>query len=186
MDALGIVLIVVVVVVLIVVFWMIGVSNRINRYQVTIQESKNTVDIALAKRYDVLSDLCATVKKFTDHESEIMGQLIEVRQGGSIADTNAVIENQNQVMRQLYAVGEDYPELRSSTLYANLQGQIAEQNEYLAAAKRTVNSNISLLNQLAVTFPSSIVAGMKGCKNTEFLKEEDIEKKKNASVANML
>lgn len=142
MDTLEIVLLIAAVVVLIVVFWMIGVSNRINRYQVTIQESKSTVDIALAKRYDVLSDLCATAKKFTAYESEIMGQL--------------------------YAVGENYPELRSSTLYANLQGQIAEQNEYLAAAKRTVNSNISLLNQLAVTFPSSIVAGMKGCKNIEF------------------
>lgn len=160
MDTLEIVLLIAAVVVLIVVFWMIGVSNRINRYQVTIQESKSTVDIALAKRYDVLSDLCATAKKFTAYESEIMGQL--------------------------YAVGENYPELRSSTLYANLQGQIAEQNEYLAAAKRTVNSNISLLNQLAVTFPSSIVAGMKGCKNIEFLEEESLEMKKNVSVADML
>lgn len=160
MDTLEIVLLIAAVVVLIVVFWMIGVSNRINRYQVTIQESKSTVDIAFAKRYDVLSDLCATAKKFTAYESEIMGQL--------------------------YAVGENYPELRSSTLYANLQGQIAEQNEYLAAAKRTVNSNISLLNQLAVTFPSSIVAGMKGCKNIEFLEEESLEMKKNVSVADML
>ncbi|MGN0711475.1 MAG: LemA family protein [Anaerovoracaceae bacterium] len=186
MNTLGSVLIVAAVVAFIVVFWMITVSNRINRYQVMIQESKRTVDIALAKRYDVLSDLCETVKKFTAYESEIMGQLITVRQGGSIADTNAVIENQNQVLRQVYAVGENYPELRSSTLYANLQAQIAEQNEYLAAAKRTVNSNISLLNQLAVTFPSSIVAGMKGCVNTEFLREENLEMKKNASVANML
>lgn len=186
MNSIGIIAIVVVVVVVAFFAWFIGVSNRLNRYQVSIDESKATVDIALAKRYDVLSDLCAAVKKFTEHENDIMGQLIKVRQGGSIADTNAAIENQSEVLRQIYAVGENYPELRSSDLYVNLQNQIAEQNEYLAAAKRTVNSNISQFNQVVVSFPNNIVAGMKGCGKMDFLKEENLDAKRNASVSSML
>ena len=182
----GTVLLVVLFVIVVLLVWFISVSNRLNRYMVTIKESKATVDIALAKRYDVISDLCATVKKFTEHETDLIGQLIAVRQGGSIADTNAAIENQNKVLKQVYAVGENYPQLLSSELYINLQSQIAEQNEYLAAAKRTVNSNISQLNQVIVTFPNSIVASLKGMTSMEFLQETNLDSKMNASVKDML
>lgn len=177
---------VIVIIIVLLAIYFISVSNKINNYKVTIEESKSTVDIALGKRYDVISELCAAVKKYTAHEQDIMNKLISVRQGGSVQDTNEIIDNQNQILRQIYAVGESYPELLSSNLYVQLQKQIAEQNEYLAASKRTVNSNISMLNHLIVSFPSSVVAKMKGVNQLDFLKEETKELKKEISVNDML
>lgn len=152
----------------------------------TINESKSTVEIALAKRYDVISQMCEVVKKYTDHEQNIMSQLIHVRQGASLQEANEIIDNQSQVLRQIHAVAEAYPELASSGLYTQLMGQIASQNEYLAAAKRTLNSNISMLNQLVVTFPASMIASMSGVHQMEFLREENLEFKRNVNIGNML
>lgn len=161
-------------------------KNKLNQYIVTINESKSTVDIALAKRYDVISQMCDVIKKYTSYEQNIMSQLIYIRQGGSLQETNAVIDNQSQVLKQIHAVAEAYPELASNGLYSQLMGQIASQNEYLAATKRTLNSNISMLNQRIVTFPASVVAGMSGIGQMEFLREENLEMKRNFNIGSML
>lgn len=164
----------------------IGISNRINVYKVTITESKSTVDIALGKRYDIITEMAAVAKKYALHEKETLTELVAVRSGGTIQDTNRVIENQNKVLRQIFAISENYPQLASSELYLKLMSEIKDQNEYLAAAKRTVNSNISTLNQYIVTFPRIIVAGIKGIHQMEFLQEENLEKKKNFTVNDVL
>ena len=65
-------------------------------------------------------------------------------------------------MAQIRAVGENYPDLLSSNQFLALQKEIADENEDLAASKRIVNSNISQINQAIVTFPTSLVAGIKG------------------------
>ena len=87
------------------------------------------------------------------------------------------ITNQNDVLAQIRAVGENYPELLSSNQFLALQKEIADENEDLAAAKRIVNSNVSHINQEIVSFPASIVAGVKGIHQVPFLAEETQGKK---------
>ena len=74
-------------------------------------------------------------------------------------------------------MGENYPELLSSNQFLALQKEIADENEDLAASKRIVNSNISQINQAIVTFPTSVVAGIKGLSQVPFLLEDTQGKK---------
>ena len=162
---------------LVVVMWFIGESNRLNRYQVMIEESKRTVDITLVKRYDTISEMLKVAKAYAKHEEKVFIELVALRQGASIQESNQVIANQNDVLAQIRAVGENYPELLSSNQFLALQKEIADENEDLAASKRIVNSNISQINQAIVTFPTSVVAGIKGMQQVQFLLEDTQGKK---------
>ena len=162
---------------LVVVMWFIGESNRLNRYQVMIEESKRTVDITLVKRYDTISEMLKVAKAYAKHEEKVFSELVSLRQGASIQESNQVIANQNDVLAQIRAVGENYPGLLSSNQFLALQKEIADENEDLAASKRIVNSNISQINQAIVTFPTSVVAGIKGMQQVQFLLEDTQGKK---------
>ena len=168
---------------LVVVMWFIGESNRLNRYQVMIEESKRTVDITLVKRYDTISEMLKVAKAYAKHEEKVFSELVALRQGAYIQESNQVIANQNDVLAQIRAVGENYPELLSSNQFLALQKEIADENEDLAASKRIVNSNISQINQAIVTFPTSVVAGIKGMQQVQFLLE-DTQGKKDLSDLN--
>ena len=163
---------------LVIVMWFIGESNRLNRYQVMIEEAKRTVDIILVKRYDTISEMLKAAKAYAKHEEKVFTELVALRQGASIQESNQVIANQNDVLAQIRAVGENYPDLLSSNQFLALQKEIADENEDLAASKRIVNSNISQINQAIVTFPTSLVAGIKEMQQVPFLLE-DTQGKKN-------
>ena len=79
---------------LVVVMWFIGESNRLNRYQVMIEEAKRTVDITLVKRYDTISEMLKAAKAYAKHEEKVFTELVALRQGASIQESNQVIANQ--------------------------------------------------------------------------------------------
>jgi LemA protein len=177
-------LIAIIVVVLILVIWWIVTGNRLARFKVSIEESEKDVDIALAKRYDTISEMLKVAKSYARHEKALMTELVQVRMGNTTKQANAVMANQNQALKEIQLVGESYPEMLSSQQFLELQRQIARENDQLAAAKRIVNSNISQLNQTVVSFPGSIVASLKGVHEEEFLQEEDLDQKKDISHFN--
>lgn len=160
------------------VLWFIKTSNSLNRYQVKIKESKKNVDIALAKRYDTICEMIKVVKSFSKHEKTTFTDVIKLRQNNDIESANKEIRNQNKIIDHIYALAEAYPDLKSSKEYLRLQEEIDDENEQLAAAKRIVNSNISMINQKIVSFPISLVAKSKGMKEFDFLEEEDLDRKK--------
>lgn len=160
------------------VIWLIKTVNKLRRYRVIIQESKKNVDIALAKRYDTISQMIKVARSFARHEKSTFSDLIALRGGLSIREFNSTIQKQDQTIGKIYALAESYPELRSSEEFLALQREIDEENEQLAAAKRIVNNNISILNQEIVTFPTSVVARLSGIDQTEFLTEETLDTKK--------
>ncbi len=164
--------------IMLVVFF-IKKSNKLKRYQIIIDESKKNVDIALAKRYDTILQMLKIAKSYAAYEKTTFIDLVKLRGSASVSDFNKTINDQDKVIGKIYALAEAYPELRSSEEFLNLQNQIDDENEQLAAAKRIVNSNISLFNQEIVVFPTSIVAKINGLKRIEFMKEDNIDIKKN-------
>lgn len=159
------------------IIYFIKTGNKLRRYQVVIDESKKNIDIALTKRYDTINEMIKIAKSYAKHEKKIFTEIAKSRRNSSISDFNKSLEDQNQAIDKIYALAEAYPELRSSDQFLNLQNEINDENEQLAAAKRIVNNNISKLNQIIVSFPSSVVAGMKGIKKEEFLIEESLSTK---------
>lgn len=157
----------------------ISASNRLKKYLVKIDESKRNLDIALAKRYDTISEMIKVAKSFAKHETDAFTNSVKLRQEGAILSSNDAIKNQNDAIKEILALAEAYPELKSSAEFLRLQDEIDDENEKLAAAKRIVNGNISILNQEIVSFPTSLVAKANSIKKMEFLTEEDLDRKKS-------
>ncbi len=166
-------------IIFIVLIWWVKTSNRFNRYKVVIDESKKNVDIALAKRYDTICEMIKVAKSYARHEASTFSDVIKLRQNANIKEFNATIQNQDREISKIFALAEAYPDLKSSQEFINLQDEISDENEQLAAAKRIVNNNISIINQEIVSFPKSVVAKSKGLKEMEFLKEQNIDIKKS-------
>lgn len=168
-------------IIFIVLIWWVKTSNRFNRYKVVIDESKKNVDIELAKRYDTICEMIKVAKSYARHEASTFSDVIKLRQNANIKEFNTAIQNQDKEISKIFALAESYPDLKSSQEFINLQDEISDENEQLAAAKRIVNNNISIINQEIVSFPKSVVAKSKGLKEMEFLKEQNIDSKRSIS-----
>ncbi|MDE6252207.1 MAG: LemA family protein [Lachnospiraceae bacterium] len=175
-------MIILIIVMVILIFWAISTGNRIKMMKVKIDEAKSGIDIALIKRYDILTESLNVAKGYAAHEKGLMLQLVQARSGMSMQQSRAVMENQEKVLENLKVVAESYPQLYSNELFKELQSQIAVTNEHLSAAKRVLNSNIALYNQKIVAFPASIIAVITGCRKIDFFKETDEKKKRDVHM----
>ena len=170
------ILIVVLVLVGVLVIWGVSVSNKLNRCLVKIDEADSGIDVALTKRYDVLTKMMDTVKAYAKHEKETLFEVINLRKGMTIEEKNEVNNKMNHNLEKIQVLVENYPELKSSENYTTLQKSIVEVEEHLQAARRMYNSNVSMFNQMIVTFPNSIIANMKSMKQKEFFEADSIKK----------
>ena len=164
---------IVVAIVVIILIAYIGISNDLNRAVVKIDEAASGIDVALTKRYDVLTKMMDTCKSFVKHENEIMFKVIELRSGSSIQEKNDANKTMSENYKNLLAVAENYPELKSSDIFVSLQKSIIDVEEHLQAARRLYNSNVSIYNQKLVTFPSSMIASSKGMTKKDFFEAEE-------------
>lgn len=170
------ILITIIVLILIVIIWYISTSNKLNRAVVKIDESLSGIDVALTKRYDVLTKMIDVVKSYAKHEQETLFEVIKLRENMSIKEKNEANHLMDENFKKINIVAENYPELKSSENYKTLQQSIADVEEHLQAARRFYNSNVSLYNQLLVSFPTSSVASMKGMTKKDFFEADETKK----------
>lgn len=176
MHPLIIVAIVVGVLALIIGLWWIGTSNSLNVAQVKIEESFSGIDVALTKRYDVLTKMIDVVKGYAKHEKETLFEVINLRSNMTVQEKNQANRLMDEGFRKINVVAESYPELKSSENYKTLQKSIVDVEEHLQAARRFYNSNVSSFNQMIVTFPTSMVAKSKGMAKKEFFETDSIKR----------
>ncbi|MCH3909713.1 MAG: LemA family protein [Bacilli bacterium] len=179
MEAWGIALIVigVIIVLIAVIFfsWWIGAANRIRKELVKIDEAASGIDVALTKRFDLLTKTVATVKGYAKHEQETLTAVIGMRRPASSASMAEKSEFSNAVTKafdSINVVAEQYPDLKANTNFMALQNQIAEVEEQLQASRRVYNSNVSIYNQEIVVFPTSMVAHHYGFTKRDFFEAE--------------
>lgn len=170
------ILVAVVVIILIFVIWYISTSNKLNRSVVKIDEALSGIDVALTKRYDVLTKMIDVVKSYAKHEKETLFEVIKLRKDMSIKERNDANRTMDENFRKINVVAENYPELKSSENYKTLQQSIADVEEHLQAARRLYNSNVSLYNQLLVSFPTSTIAKNKGMTKRDFFEADEVKK----------
>lgn len=170
------IIIIVVVVIMMILGWYISVSNKLNRALVKIDEANSGIDVALTKRYDVLTKMMDVVKAYTKHEKEMLFEIVKLRSNMTMEEKNEANTKMDHNFEQIRILAENYPDLRSSENYRTLQQAISDVEEHLQAARRMYNSNVSILNQALVTFPTSIVANSRGITKRSFFEAE--EKKK--------
>lgn len=158
------------------VMWYISTSNKLNRSVVKIDEALSGIDVALTKRYDVLTKMIDVVKTYTKHEKETLFEVIKLRKDMSIKEINEANHAMDENLKKINVVAENYPELKSSDNYKTLQQSIIDVEEHLQAARRLYNSNVSLYNQLLVSFPTSSIAKNKGMTRKEFFEADELKK----------
>ena len=174
-------IIIIVVLVLIVLIGFISISNRLNRAVVKIDEAASGIDVALLKRHDVLTKMLDVVKAYAKHEKEVLFEIVNLRKDMTMKEKSEASAAMDQSFKALNVVAEAYPQLLSSENYKTLQLAIADTEEHLQAARRLYNAAVSRFNQQIVSFPSSVIAGMKSMQKREFF-EVDENKKEDVAM----
>jgi len=152
--------------VLIAVILLFGLSmyNGLIRLKILVQEAWSGIDVQLKKRYDLIPNLVSTVKGYAGHESDVFEKVAELRSVAmKTTDINEKVNVENQLsgtLKTLFAVSENYPQLKADQSFLNLQNQLANIETDLESARRYYNGTVREFNTKILVFPSSIIAGM--------------------------
>lgn len=179
MEPWQIILIVVLALVVIIAIWWISTSNKLKVMGVKIDEAESGIDVALTKRFDLLTKIVATVKGYAKHEEETLTKIIAMRNPGSAAtlmEKQEFATQTTQALKSLNVVVEQYPNLKADVQFVGLQNSIRDVEEQLQAARRLYNANVSRYNQAIIVFPASIVANSLHLTKREFFEAEEAKR----------
>ena len=160
-------------IVVVIVLWYIGTSNGIKKLDLKVQEGNSSIEVALEKRYDVLTKMLDVVKGYQKHEKEVLSEVIALRRGMSMNEMNQANKTMDAAFGKISLLAESYPELKSSNNFLQLQASITDVEEHLQAARRLYNANVNAYNAKIVVFPNSIVAGAMGAVQKPFFEASE-------------
>jgi len=164
-----------VLVVLLLVFF-VKTFNELKRLQIKTKETLSGVEVALTKRFDMLTKMLDAAKGYMKHERETLIETIKFRKGMNVSELNEASSKMDGFAASINAVAESYPELRSATIFQELQTGIKDAEQHLQAARRLYNSSVTALNNVVVTIPTNIVAGICGIHKEDFFTAEEHKK----------
>lgn len=158
--------IIVLVVVVLLALWLVGQYNNLVRMRNNRENAFANIDVQLRQRYDLIPQLVATVKGYATHEKELLQRVTEARTAAMGAtNINDKIAADNQFTGALAGLKvqlEAYPDLKANQNFMQLQTEIADIENKLAATRRFFNSATRELNNAVQVFPSNIIAQMFG------------------------
>ena len=156
--------------------------NRFVRQRNLVQESWRQVDVELNRRHDLIPNLVETVKGYATQERTVLQSVTEARtaavqtlqaQSAGVAAQAQAENTLGRALNGLFAVAENYPDLKSSQNFLELQQQLGETEDRIAAARRFYNGNVRALNTRVEAFPSSVIAGMFGFTKADYFEVDD-------------
>lgn len=176
-TALFVALGVVVAALLIPAIWVISVYNGLRRSQVRAKNAFSQIDVQLKRRFELIPNLVETVKGYAEHERGVFQRVTEARtqaiDAKGVAETGAANTLLGQALGGLFAVAENYPDLKASTNFLQLQTELANVEEMLAAARRYYNSTVATYNATQGTVPSNVIKNFGDFSEADFFEEED-------------
>ena len=154
--------------------------NALVRARNKTNEAFSSIDVHLKMRYDLIPNLVEVVKGHMQHEAEVMKNVSAVRANASAAKSmSEKIEAANkagQVIGQLFATSENYPELKSDKLFRRLSKEMVDVEDKISASRRFYNSQVNKYNNLVMQFPMSIFAKLFGFKKKKTFEINPIER----------
>ena len=175
-----IVLIVIVAIVLIILIWAISVYNAVRKANLKCDEALSGIDVALAKRHDLLTKSLGAVNKYVDHEKTTLLESIKLRKNSPVSEKIESNAKMDELKNYIVALAENYPELKANENFAVLQNNIEDTEEHLQAARRAYNAAVTRYNEYHITFPNSLIANRIKPDKREFFEateeqKEDVE-----------
>lgn len=168
---------------ILIILWPILIYNDLIKRKNRCQEAWSDIEVQLKRRYNLIPNLVNTVKGYAGHERETLEKVIQARNQAQRAQgikEQAKAENMlSQTLKSLFALSENYPDLKASQNFLELQRELRDTEDKIMAARRFYNQNVRDFNIKIQSFPSNLIA-----KTFNFKEEElfDLEEERARSV----
>ena len=162
-TALGIAIIILAGGFLIFLVWWMFTANEYVRLRNVMRESWANVDVALKRRHDLIPNLVRTVERYAEHERTVLEEILDTRQrlnsNVEISDIAREESNLTSLISDVFVLAENYPQLKSDQQFLQLQRELSETEDRIAAARRLYNGNVREYKTFMHSFPSSLLRG---------------------------
>jgi LemA protein len=170
-----------------IILWLIFEYNRLVALRNRAKEALSDIDVQSKRRFDLIPNLVETVKGYIQHEKNVLENVTKARSALMSAgnDLHKRAEAENMIsgaLKSLFAVAENYPQLRASENFLRLQDELADTENKIQAARRFYNGNVRDLNIKIESFPSNIVAKIFGFSKMEFFEIENPQEREPVKV----
>lgn len=168
------------------VFWVGGMYNALVQARNRVNEGWADIDVQLRRRYDLVPNLVETVKGYMRHEREVFEKVTEARARGLEAKTvkeHGQAENMlTEALKTLFAVSENYPDLKASQNFLELQRELRDTEDKIQAARRFYNGVVRDYNTKIQSVPTNIIANLFRFASREFFELEEAAAKEPVKV----
>lgn len=169
-------ILIVLIIIVILIISVIAKYNKIIKLQNRVKSSESGIDIYLNQRFDLNPNLVECVKGYAKHEKELLESIVKQRTAYSQNRTLKKASELNNNLNRIIAVAENYPELKASEQFLNLQNNLVKMESQLQAARRIYNIDVQRYNSTIQTIPNNIVASIFGFKEKEFFQIEEYKR----------
>lgn len=163
-------------IVLLIALWIVFAYNGLVSLRNRTKEAWSDIDVQLKRRYNLIPNLVETVKGYANHESDLLEKVTLARaqaMNAQSVDEHAKAENMlSNTLKSLFAVTENYPDLKASTNFLELQRELRDTEDKIQASRRFYNGNVRDMNTKIETVPTNIIANMFGFKKADFFEVE--------------
>lgn len=151
--------------------------NKLRRLSIDANEGYAQIEVQLSRRSDLIPNLVNTVKGYAEHERSVFESVTNARaavtSAHSVGETAAADEQLTRAVRQVMLVAENYPDLKASTNFLQLQEELTTTENKIAFSRQYYNDTVRSLNTAIVTFPSMLFVGLAGATKREFYEVPD-------------
>jgi LemA protein len=165
-------------IVIVLVLALIGMYNGLITRKNRVEEAQSDIDVQLKRRFELIPNLVNTVKGYAAHESGVFEKVTELRAGLMTGTTAEKVNTSNQLtetLKSLFAVAENYPELKANQNFLALQADLTDTQDKIMAAQRFYNSNVRDFNTAIQVFPTNLFAAALGFSAFEFIEATEAE-----------
>jgi len=168
------------------ILWVIGTFNALVKLRNRTREAWADIDVQLKRRYDLIPNLLETVKGYAAHERGLFEKVAEARSramGAKSPKERGEAENAlSSTLKTLFAVAENYPQLRASENFLELQRELRDTEDKIQAARRFYNSNVRDINIKIESFPANLVANLFDFKKMELFELAEVTEREAPQV----
>ncbi len=166
--------------------WIILTYNSLVKFKNRAEEAWADIDVQLKRRYNLIPNLIETVKGYASHERQIFERIADARakaMGAKDVKERGQAENAlSQTLKSLFAVSENYPDLKASANFLELQRELRDTEDKIQASRRFYNGNVRDLNIKLESFPVNLIVSLLGFKKMDLFELAEPEKREAPQV----
>lgn len=167
----------VVALVAVLIVWGVALYNSLVQFRQRVKNAWSQIDVQLKRRYDLIPNLVNTVKGYVQHERGTLESVTEARtralSAKGVPDQAGAEQALSGALRTLFAVAENYPQLKADSNFRQLQEELSNTESKIAFSRQFYNDTVQRYNTALQVFPSSIVAGVGGFQPVEYFTLEN-------------